>query len=219
MFTPYGRREVKIVFIIFLCSSVSVVFSSLYQGSVYALIPLIPLILLTGLALWFFRDPERNIPYGEEKMVSPADGRVVEVCESEHPFVGNAKKVAIFMSLLDVHVNRVPLSGRVLQKEYKKGDFLKASEPDASHRNEAVDMVLETEFGKILVRQVAGIVARRIVNGTNIGDDLQKGERYGMIKYGSRIEVFVPMNLPFKITVKVGDRVKAGETVVGVFER
>jgi len=219
MVTRYAKREIKSVITILCCSTVAMLFSAVYQDCPYVLILLLPVLALGGVGLWFFRDPEREVPDGEERMVSPADGVVVEVCESEHPFVGAAKKVAIFMSLFDVHINRVPLSGEVVKKEFKKGEFLNASRADASHRNEALDMCLITPFGKVVVRQVAGIVARKIVNEADVGEKLQKGMRYGMIKYGSRLEVFVSSKADFKVTVAVGERVKAGESVIGEFRK
>jgi phosphatidylserine decarboxylase len=218
MFTKYGAREVKISIAV-LCFSVGAIgFSALFQKSPYGLVPAAFIVPLCFVALRFFRDPERMPPDGEEKMVSPADGKIVEICESEHSPVGKSKKIAVFMSVFNVHVNRSPLSGEVLKVEHREGEFLNAGRADASHRNEAVDLILRTRFGEIAVRQVAGVIARKIICAVHIGEQLQRGARYGMIKYGSRLEVYVPSEVRFKVTVEVGQRVKAGETVIGVFE-
>ncbi|MCX7703002.1 MAG: phosphatidylserine decarboxylase [Planctomycetota bacterium] len=219
MFTRYGAREVKFVVIIS-CSSLSaIVFSALYQKCFYGLLPAGLVLLLAYVGLRFFRDPERIPPEGEEKMVSPADGKVVEVCESENRFIGKGTKIAVFMSLFNVHVNRSPMNGEVVKVEHKEGEFLNAGSADSSQRNESSEMVLKTDFGEIVVKQVAGVVARKIVCGVQPGKKLQRGERFGMIKYGSRLEVYVPIGAKFKTKVKVGERVRAGESIIGEFAK
>ncbi|MFO8013205.1 MAG: phosphatidylserine decarboxylase family protein [Phycisphaerae bacterium] len=171
--------------------------------------------------LYFFRDPSRRVPEEAGVLVSPADGRVVEVAEvREDDFLhAETHKIAIFMSLLDVHVNRVPCDGRVEALVHMPGEYHNAATEAASRENEALALVLADVEGRtrILVRQVAGIVARRIVCDADEGDQLMRGRRYGMIKFGSRLEVFVPVEANFEPAVRMGQTVRGGETVLGRF--
>lgn len=165
---------------------------------------------------FFFRDPERKIPEGKGLFVSPADGKVIlikDVYEKEY-LNSDAKEVSIFMSPLDVHVNRAPCDGKVGTVKYSPGKFMAAYKDDASIKNENIVMVLDSEKGRVLVRQVAGFVARRAVCRAKVGDVLRRGERYGIIKFSSRLDVYLPKDI--KIRVKLGDKVKAGETVIAV---
>jgi len=168
----------------------------------------------------FFRDPERRIPAERGLVVSPADGRVTEVAEVDGPaaFPGRVRKIGIFMSLTSVHVNRSPCGGRVESVEHRPGKFLNAMDPASSAENESASMVIAEAEGRpvrILVRQVAGLIARRIVTRPVAGDRLQRGQRIGMIKFGSRAEVYVPADAGFEVRVAVGESVKAGQTVLG----
>ncbi len=171
---------------------------------------------LTGclFVLYFFRDPERSIPDGKELVVSPADGRVIKVDHIVEPdFIGNRTlRISIFMSPLNVHVNRAPVDGRVLKVEHKRGGFRAAYTDLAALENEHISMLLDTDFGPVLVRQIAGLVARRIVCRMKEGQTLKRGERYGIIKLGSRVDLFLPPES--EPTVREGDRVRAGSTVV-----
>ncbi len=178
-------------------------------------IALFPFILTLFMA-YFFRDPERKIPEGEGLFVAPADGKIIlikDTFEKQH-LKADTKQISIFMSPLNVHVNRAPCDGKVKEVNHHKGSFLAAYKDDASVKNENIEMVLETRYKNILVRQVAGYVARRAVCRVNIGDSLKRGERYGIIKFSSRLDVYLPKNTEVK--VKLGDKVKAGETVIGV---
>ncbi len=178
-------------------------------------IALFPFILTLFMA-YFFRDPERKIPEGEGFFVAPADGKIIlikDTFEKQH-LKADTKQISIFMSPLNVHVNRAPCDGKVKEVNHHKGSFLAAYKDDASVKNENIEMVLETRYKNILVRQVAGYVARRAVCRVNIGDSLKRGERYGIIKFSSRLDVYLPKNTEVK--VKLGDKVKAGETVIGV---
>ena len=170
---------------------------------------------LTLFMAYFFRDPERRIPEGKNVLVSPADGKVILIHKGyEDKFLkGDAIEVSIFMSPLDVHVNRAPCEGVVEGVVHTSGRFLSAFKPEASLQNENIAMLLTTRYGKILVRQVAGFLARRAVCRVNAGDSLQKGERYGIIKFSSRLDIYLPKEV--NLRVKLGDRVKAGETVIG----
>jgi len=168
--------------------------------------------LLALFVLNFFRDPERPIPSGAGLLVSPADGRVVEVCEEEE--AGSPRRrISIFMSPLDVHINRSPIAGSVQSVVYRKGSFRMAAEPQASVENECNTFTLCGESGEVIVRQIAGVLARRIVFWKRVGDAVERGERIGMIKFGSRVDVLVSPEVD--LTVKVGDHVKAGSSIIG----
>jgi phosphatidylserine decarboxylase len=170
----------------------------------------------TGLVAWFFRDPERKPPEDDRIWVSPADGKVVEVRRASHPFCGECHYVGIFMSLLDVHVNRMPFDGRIEYLEYVPGKKWMAFAPKASEENERFLVGFEGSSGKGMVVQIAGFLARRIVCSKARGDDLFRGERLGMIKLGSRVDVYMP--LAVEPCVRQGQRVKAGTTGIGVIE-
>jgi len=178
----------------------------------------IPLVL-TLFMLYFFRDPERRIPEGENIFVSPADGKVILISDNlpTHPLLkgsdGGVVGVSIFMSPLNVHVNRVPCDGTVEAVVHTPGKFFSAFRHEASLLNENIAMLLNTKHGRVLVRQVAGFLARRAVCRVKPGDSLRKGERYGIIKFSSRVDLYLPKNTLIKIAL--GDRVKAGETVIG----
>ena len=173
------------------------------------------------LVIYFFRDPSRRIPEAPGVLVSPADGKVVELGQTEEDAFLHTRvhKIAIFMSPLDVHVNRVPCDGRVETLVHQPGRYHNAASEAASRENEAMAMVLADVEGRtrILVRQVAGVMARRIVCAAAEGDRLTRGRRYGMIKFGSRLEVFVPVEAAFEPAVRMGEPVRGGETVLGRF--
>jgi len=173
--------------------------------------------LLTGFMVFFFRDPERAIPSGKGLVVAPADGKVIVVRNAyEDTFLkADTKQISIFMSPLDVHVNRSPCDGEVRAVQYNPGKYMAAYKEEASLQNEHISMVLKTEWGDVLVRQVAGFVARRAVCRAKTGDFLLRGQRYGLIKFSSRLDIFLPKDC--KIKVKQGDLVKAGETIIGGF--
>ena len=174
--------------------------------------------VITAFMFYFFRDPERKIPEGEGLFVSPADGKIIlikDVFEKEH-LKADVKEISIFMSPFNVHVNRAPCDGKIKNIQHNKGKFMAAYKDQASFKNENIEMTLETKYGDILVRQVAGYVARRAVCRANTGDSLRRGERYGIIKFSSRLDVYLPKETAIK--VKLGDKVKAGETVIGVIE-
>lgn len=171
-------------------------------------------LIFFGFTLNFFRDPERTTPSGNSLVISPADGKVIVVKDvEEHEFFkGPALQISIFMSPLNVHVNRIPVSGTVAHFRYVKGEFFAAFEDKASEKNEQTIIGLENHAGKVLFKQIAGFVARRIVCELQVGDTVRAGERFGMIKFGSRVDVFVPPNAAAKVTV--GDHAVAGETIL-----
>lgn len=173
---------------------------------------------LTIVALWvayFFRDPQRIGERGERLVISPADGKVVMITEVDEPTFIHARaiRVSIFMNVFNVHVNRYPVSGFVRFIERKPGRFLNAAGEDASLENEQTSIGLETGSNHILVRQIAGLIARRIVTDAKEGDRVQQGERMGLIRFGSRVDVFLPRTASLK--VKVGETTYAGVTVIG----
>jgi phosphatidylserine decarboxylase len=163
--------------------------------------------------LWFFRDPDR-VPAAPEGFLSPADGKVVEIFEAEHEYTGKAMKIGIFMSGFDVHVNRFPVKGTIEYLKYVPGKKWFAIAPKASEINERFYVGAQSEFGRFVLTQIAGLMARRIVCKVRKGDTIDRGARYGMIKLGSKVDIYLPAGIV--PSVKIGDMVKAGETVIGV---
>ena len=163
--------------------------------------------------LGFFRDPERRPPDLPGAVLAPADGRVMEVVPAEDAWVGSALRVSIFLSPLDVHVNRAPVGGLVASVEYASGKFRAAYRPEASEVNERCTVAIEGST-RVAVRQIAGVLARRIVCRVRTGDKLEAGERYGLIRFGSRTDLFVPRAT--ELRVRVGDHVRGGESIMGV---
>lgn len=172
--------------------------------------------VLTLLALWvayFFRDPERQGERGKQLVIAPADGKIVQIAEVDEPafLQSKAVRISIFMNVFDVHVNRYPVSGTVRYLHYNKGKFINAAADKASLENEQSSVGLETESGRILVRQIAGLIARRIVTYGKVGERVNQADRMGIIRFGSRVDVFLPREA--KVRVKVGQTTVAGVTV------
>jgi phosphatidylserine decarboxylase len=179
-------------------------------------------VLLVPLAVWllvFFRNPERTGPRGDRVVIAPADGRIVSVTETDEPAFlhGRALRVSIFMSVFDVHVNRYPVSGTVAYRHYNAGKFLHAAADKASLDNEQSSIGLAGPRGAVLVRQIAGLIARRIVTDARVGDRATQGSRLGMIRFGSRVDVYLPVTAHPAPQVRVGDRVAAGATVLAEY--
>jgi phosphatidylserine decarboxylase len=162
----------------------------------------------------FFRDPERSVPAVSRGVLAPADGRVTAVADAVDPFVGPARRVSIFLSPLDVHVNRAPIAGIVTDTVYTPGRFVAAYEPSAGEVNERCAVRIQGDDARVTVVQVAGVVARRIVCRVGAGDKLAAGERFGMIRFGSRTDCYMPKGTD--VRVRVGDRVTGGVTVIGL---
>jgi len=175
-------------------------------------------LLLALFVLFFFRDPERPVPGGKNVVVSPADGKVIVVKSIYEPdyLKRDVKQISIFLSVFNVHVNRAPRGGTVETVKYNPGRFHVASADKASLDNEQTAMVIANGKDKILVKQIAGLIARRIVCYAKPGDTLETGERYGLIRFGSRVDIFLPMDAELK--VKVGDRIKGARDVIGVLK-
>ncbi len=165
--------------------------------------------------LWFFRNPKRNIIKNPELILSPADGKVIAIKEVDELEYFNDKKIqiSIFLSPLDIHVNRYPVSGEILYSKYHKGEYLVAWHPKSSDKNERTTVVIKNKkFGEVLYRQIAGSVARRIVNYAKVNSNVEQGEDSGFIKFGSRVDLFLSKDLNLKI--KVGDKVKGGLSII-----
>jgi phosphatidylserine decarboxylase len=182
----------------------------------------IPAGVLFPFSVWllvFFRDPMRTGPRGNPYVISPADGLIVSVASVDEPAYLKAKavRVSIFMSVVDVHVNRYPVSGTVEYRHYNPGKFLHAAKEKASLDNEQASVGLRGPHGLVLVRQIAGSIARRIVTDSKVGDGVTQAARLGMIRFGSRVDVFLPITAQARVTVKLGDRVQAGATLLAEY--
>lgn len=172
--------------------------------------------VLTLFIAYFFRDPEREIPGGENDIVSPGDGHVVSIVEEEENYFihGQVKRISIFLSVFDVHVNRIPISGKVDFLKYKPGSFKAAFREDASSINEQSIIGITSQNGKkILFKQIAGLIARRIIFRLRENQSVIRGERFGLIRFGSRVDLLAPLDV--EILVKKGQRVYGGKTIIG----
>lgn len=177
----------------------------------WAIIPF----LLAAFFLWFFRDPERAIPQTRGAVVSPADGKVTEVAPAT---VGNEKltRISIFLSVFDVHVNRTPISGVIREVRYQRGKYLNAMDAASAEQNEQNIVTVEGEGHRIVFKQIAGLLARRIVFHPKVGDRLERGQRVGLIKFGSRTDLLIDASA--RVQVRVGDRVRGGASVLAYME-
>ncbi len=167
--------------------------------------------------MFFFRDPNRGIEAAPREIVCPADGTIVQIddlTETEY-YDGPCKRVSVFLSILNVHVNRAPAAGKIMKKEYRSGKFMNAMKAETSEHNESNAVWMETEHGLMVVRQIAGAIARRIVCVVEEGDEVARGEKFGMIKFSSRTELYLPVNA--EICVKERDKVQAGSTIIARF--
>ena len=173
--------------------------------------------LLLFMTLWFFRDPNRDPGTDDTIVVSPADGKVVAYDEIKDPFVGNAKMISIFMSVFDVHVNRAPDAGEIVSDEHIAGDFMSAYNPAASFENERRRINIQGEGDRRYgVTQIAGLIARRIVPYLTVGAKMKKGEKFGMISFGSKVDIVMPADIV--VQVKLNQKLKAGKTVIGIYK-
>jgi phosphatidylserine decarboxylase len=189
---------------------------ALLLGATIAWVAAIPFVALGILFAFFFRDPERAVPAAGDQVLSPADGRVIvagpALADGAPP--GTWQQVSVFLSPLDVHVNRIPASGRITRVSYTPGRFLPAYRHDAGAINERSEIWIDHGGQTIVARQIVGILARRVVCRVQRGADVRAGDRFGVMKFGSRMDVFLPMAAT--VTVKVGETVRAGETVIAV---
>jgi len=215
MHIPLTRYGIKELF--FFCTPCALgVFFSIKLYPWVLPVPLLALLFLFN----FFRDPERKTPQGNGLIIAPADGVVTHIERKfeEHYLKCDTTKISIFMSVFNVHVNRAPIDGNVEFIKHTRGKFLDARDDECFHSNENNLLGLShTAKSKIVVKQIAGRIAKRIVCDCKIGDVLKQGGRFGMIKFGSRVEVFIPQDIQFEPIVAVGEKVKAGKTILGRF--
>lgn len=194
-----------------------IIFSACMFISGYNVIGAISLII-TLFFIFFFRDPNRDVPHGDHIIVSPADGKIVsikEIFENDYLHL-NVKRISIFLSVFNVHINRIPIGGQVEHVQYNPGKFHIAALEKASLENEQTAIVISDRQTRILVKQIAGIIARRIACYVKPGDMVQKGARYGMIYFGSRTDIFLPKDAEIK--VKLGDKVKGAKDLIAILK-
>jgi phosphatidylserine decarboxylase len=213
--SKYGYTVVTSVIVVAIVANVLV--RVLGGNDIVEVAVLVVSCLVVLFVFYFFRDPARISPSGDHLILSPADGKIVLVGRAkEQDFLhSESTQISIFLSPLDVHVNRIPISGKVRYFKYLKGDYLVAFHEKASEKNERTVIGIENGDFRILIRQVAGFIARRIVCRLKVNDDVIAGERFGMIKFGSRVDVLIPTEAELK--VGVNDRVVAGETVLAAY--
>jgi len=216
MFTRYGYTTIGVAAIIVFIS-ISLSFF-LNNHLIKALLIVVPLVIFI-FCLNFFRDPERTPPARDDVIVSPADGKILFVKDvTEDKFItGKARQVSIFMSPLNVHVNRIPIDGTIEYLKYYKGEYLVAFEDKSSEKNERAEFGITSKYGKVFFKQIAGFIARRIIYEIKEGDKVKIGERFGMIKFGSRVDVIVPTS--WQERVKKDDIVYAGETILFEYKK
>lgn len=206
MVAPQGRKIVLVGFII----TVAVFLFSFFYPLVFIKILRWTILLLLLFTIWFFRDPERNKP-DPEKIVSPADGKIMQVEQLEDE--GKIyRRISIFMSIFNVHINRVPCTGQVLKQEYSPGKFLPAFNSNSSLENESYSTTIRYKDYEVRVTQIAGLIARRIVNDVEQNQQVKAGEKMGMIKFGSRVDLKLPREC--QLLAKKGQKVRAGETEI-----
>ena len=210
---PEGRKILSILLI---------VTSGLLFIYIFTNITILPIIagissILLVFSLNFFRDPDRKIPEGDNIIISPADGKITAITTLNDPDVGeNSKLVSIFLNVFDVHANRVPFSGKVISSSRKNGQFVSAFRHDAADVNEQTTILLDTSIGVVKVKQIAGLIARRILCYANVGEKMNKGDRLGFIMFGSRTDIILPSSVD--VLVEVGQRVVGTETIIGNYD-
>ncbi|MEX2601547.1 MAG: phosphatidylserine decarboxylase family protein [Balneolaceae bacterium] len=210
-----AREGYSTILVVFLIAAAGI-WGASYATSTVAWTVTLCLAVLCGFILYFFRDPKRNPPAGDHLILSPADGTVVLIQDTKDPWLGDetVNQVSIFLSPLNVHVNRVPVSGKLEYLEYFPGKFLMAWEDHASEQNERAHFgVLHPSGIRLLFKQITGFMARRIVYHLRLGDDVTAGERFGIMKFGSRMDILIPKDI--ELRVSIGDRTVAGETILG----
>ncbi|HRP02528.1 MAG TPA: phosphatidylserine decarboxylase family protein [Candidatus Kapabacteria bacterium] len=215
MLTRYGTDNIIVMIIL----GIGLIVLSYYISITWIRIPILILsCIIIFMAFYFFRDPERHIPeeaqHNNSIVLAPADGKVmniIEVIEKDY-IKTHTKRISIFLSPLDVHVNRSPVSGKIEFIDYQPGKFLAAYDHAASDKNEQSKIGVMTDFGPVLFKQIVGALARRVVYEVMIGNDIKSGEKFGMMKFGSRMDIFLPLDTD--ILCKVGDKIIAGETII-----
>jgi len=210
MIAVYGLKFIIIALILTIAFSLW----SASMDSLFLFITAVVFAFITLFLVYFYRNPIRAVPEGNDKILSIADGRILSVDDVSNDFIGGrGKKVSIFLSVFDPHINRIPIDGRIEYVKYSPGKFLRAFVDDASDNNEQTEIGLDFGSGRMIFKQIVGILARRIVYNLNEGQNVKGGDIFGMIHFGSRAELFLPHNV--EVVIKPGQRVKAGETVIG----
>ena len=206
-----GKKFLIILLIVLVVINVSIIIT----GKAFFILSCFISVLSFLFFLQFFRDPKINKTIGDDKIISPANGKVVFIGEAEEGEYFKKKKlqISIFMSPFDVHINRHPISGNIKYYKYHKGKYLVAWHPKSSTKNERTTTVIENSKIELLVRQIAGLVARRIINYSEVGSKVEQSSQLGFIKFGSRADIFLPLD--FKPSIKVGDKTVAGVTELG----
>ncbi len=176
------------------------------------------LLILMVFCLNFFRDPKRNIPKHNNLILSPADGKIIKIDDVDDPISGEKfKMVSIFLNVFNVHANRMPIDGKFLDVQYVKGKFLAAFDHKASDCNERTEIKIDTKFGIIMVKQIAGLVARRILCYADVGEEMKAGGRLGFIRFGSRTDIILPADI--NLEIELNQKVLGGETIIGRYEQ
>jgi phosphatidylserine decarboxylase len=196
----------------FFIFALATAFTYHFLGPVYSM----PLVILSGWCLWFFRDPERApTQMLEGGILCPADGKIIQIREVDYPYMleGKALRVCIFMNVFNVHVNRIALDGEIEDLQYRPGKFISAYAEKCSLENEQMGVLLNSNGKKILFVQIAGLIARRIICRLKKGEKVTQGQRFGLIRFGSRVDMYLPLNT--RLQVALGDKVQAGQTWIG----
>jgi len=205
-----------IIYPLSFCWVVCIIFSSVYNSDgLYIFLTVLSILLI--FCINFFRDPNRIIPKQENYVLSPADGKIIKIIEFDDPETGEKFKMAsIFLSVFNVHINRMPIKGKFINVKYVKGEFLAAFDHKASDKNERMEIDIESKFGIIKVKQIAGLIARRILCYAKEGDKMPVGGRLGFIRFGSRTDIILPASI--NLDIKLNQKVIGGETIIGVYE-
>ena len=206
-------HEGKKILYFFLIVFIILLFLSIFD-KIHPIIVL-PVFLALIFCINFFRDPKRIIPVGENQIIAPADGKIINIDKIEHE-LGDMNVISIFLNVFDVHVNRMPIKGSFSKLSYKKGEFLVAFDHNAADKNERNEIEIDTKIGKIKVIQIAGLVARRIICYAKLNEEMDQGGRLGFMLFGSRIDLLIPSHT--NITVKLGQKVVGNRTIIATFE-
>ncbi|MCU0643343.1 MAG: phosphatidylserine decarboxylase family protein [bacterium] len=211
-----AKAGIPIVLALLFLSIILIIAARFTKGMVLPIFVVLTWLMLL-FSIYFFRDPNRKTPDQENAIISPADGKIIVIEETieQSFFKEKVRKVSIFMSVFSVHVNRIPIDGSVVYFDYQKGKFYPAYKDEAAFQNEQTTIGIENKNIKILFKQIAGIMARRIVCNVREGMSVKKGARFGMIKFGSRVDLFLPLNVQLKI--ELNQKVTAGETIIGLY--
>ena len=204
-----GKKILYFILIVFILLLFLAIFDKIHPTIV------LPVFLSLIFCINFFRDPQRIIPVGENQIIAPADGKIINIDKIEHE-LGDMNVISIFLNVFDVHVNRMPIKGSFSKLSYKKGEFLVAFDHNAADKNERNEIEMDTKIGKIKLIQIAGLVARRIICYAKLNEEMDQGGRLGFMLFGSRIDLLIPSHI--NITVKLGQKVVGNRTIIATFE-